>query len=46
MILTFFGSAIVGVVEAYFMKGIPDQPEVVFVNIKLSQSDHFKSEPL
>ncbi|MGM0921350.1 MULTISPECIES: TetR/AcrR family transcriptional regulator [Metabacillus] len=29
MILTFFGSAIVGVVETYFMKGIPDPPEVV-----------------
>jgi hypothetical protein len=29
MILTFFGSAIVRVVETYFMKGIPDPPEVV-----------------
>ncbi|PGZ97946.1 TetR family transcriptional regulator [Bacillus pseudomycoides] len=29
MILTFFGSAIVGVVETYFMKGLPDPPEVV-----------------
>jgi AcrR family transcriptional regulator len=29
MILTFFGSAIVGVVETYFMKGMPDPPEVV-----------------
>jgi hypothetical protein len=28
MILTFFGSAIVRVVETYFMKGIPDPPEV------------------
>lgn len=29
MILTFFGSAIVGVVETYLMKGIPDPIEVV-----------------
>ncbi|CAM4048178.1 TetR family transcriptional regulator [Bacillus luti] len=29
MLLTFFGSAIVGVVETYFMKGLPDPPEVV-----------------
>jgi AcrR family transcriptional regulator len=29
MILTFFGSAIVGVIETYLMKGIPDPLEVV-----------------
>ncbi|WP_236735946.1 TetR-like C-terminal domain-containing protein [Bacillus mycoides] len=29
MLLTFFGSAIVGIVETYFMKGLPDPPEVV-----------------
>jgi len=29
VILTFLGSAIVGVMEAYFIKGIPDPPEVV-----------------
>ncbi|KXZ15204.1 hypothetical protein AXI58_02775 [Bacillus nakamurai] len=28
VILTFFGSAIVGVVESYFTKGIPDPPHV------------------
>ncbi|CAH0260495.1 HTH-type transcriptional repressor Bm3R1 [Peribacillus sp. Bi96] len=29
VILTFFGSAVVGVVESYFTKGIPDPPQVV-----------------
>lgn len=29
VVLTFFGSAIVGIVEAYFMRGIPEPPEVV-----------------
>jgi len=29
VLLTFFGSAVVGVVETYFMKGIPDPLEVV-----------------
>ncbi|MEC0902813.1 MULTISPECIES: TetR/AcrR family transcriptional regulator [Bacillus] len=29
LILKFFGSAIVGVVESYFMKGIPDPPHVL-----------------
>ncbi|MEW4428223.1 TetR/AcrR family transcriptional regulator [Paenibacillus pabuli] len=29
VLLNFFGAAIVGVVETYFMKGIPDPPEVV-----------------
>ncbi|MBT2758815.1 TetR/AcrR family transcriptional regulator [Mesobacillus foraminis] len=29
LLLTFFGSAVVGVLETYFMKGIPDPLEVV-----------------
>jgi len=29
ILLKFFGSAIVGVVEAYFIKGIPEPPEVI-----------------
>ncbi|KIV73134.1 Transcriptional regulator, TetR family [Bacillus mycoides] len=41
MILTFFGSAIVGVVETYFMKGLPDSPEVVAEQLGLLLDRNF-----
>ncbi|WP_329767209.1 TetR/AcrR family transcriptional regulator [Bacillus nitratireducens] len=41
MIITFFGSAIVGVVETYFMKGLPDPPEVVAEQLGLLLDRNF-----
>ncbi|MED2793059.1 TetR-like C-terminal domain-containing protein [Bacillus wiedmannii] len=41
MIITFFGYAIVGVVETYFMKGLPDSPEVIAEQLELLLDRNF-----
>ncbi|MDM5374159.1 TetR-like C-terminal domain-containing protein [Bacillus bombysepticus] len=41
MIITFFGYAIVGVVRTYFMKGLPDSPEVIAEQLELLLDGNF-----
>jgi hypothetical protein len=41
MIVTFFGATIIGVVKMYFMKGLPDPPEVVAKQLGLLLDRNF-----
>jgi hypothetical protein len=42
MIVTFFGATIIGVVKMYFMKGLPDPPEVVAKQLELLLDRNFQ----
>jgi hypothetical protein len=44
MIVTFFGATIIGVVKMYFMKGLPDPPEVVAKQLELLLDRNFQMQ--
>ncbi len=44
MIVTFFGATIIGIVKMYFMKGLPNPPEVVTEQLGVLLDGNFQME--